>query len=82
MSQFADEVSRQTGKKVAFRNMSEGDYTRALEGAGLPPPVATMLAGTSALSGEGELEENGRDLSRLSGRPTTPISETIAKALK
>ncbi|WP_126173129.1 SDR family oxidoreductase [Altericroceibacterium xinjiangense] len=81
MGEFADEVSSRAGKPVEFRNLSEDEYAKVLEGVGLPAPIAAMLASTSALSGEGELEENGRDLSRLSGRPTTPISETIAQAL-
>jgi len=82
MSEFAQEVSRQSGRQVEYVNQSEGDYAKTLEGAGLPPPVATMLAGTSALSGEGELYDDSRSLSRLSGRPTTPIRDTIAAALK
>jgi NAD(P)H dehydrogenase (quinone) len=40
-----------------------------------------MLAKTSALSGEGELYDEGRQLSALIGRPTTPIRDTIAAAL-
>ena len=82
MPEFAAEVSRQSGKPVAYIDQSEAEYARVLEGAGLPPPIAAMLASTSALSAEGELYDEGKDLSRLSGRPTTPISETIAAALK
>lgn len=82
MDEFAAEVSRQAGKPVAYVDQSEADYAKVLEGAGLPPPVAAMLASTSALSGHGELYDDSKDLSRLSGRPTTPISETIAAALK
>lgn len=82
MQEFAEEVSRQSGKRVEYVNQSEADYARTLEGAGLPPPVAAMLASTSALSGEGELYDDGKVLSRLSGRPTTPIQETIRQALK
>ncbi len=81
MREFAQEVSRQAGKPVEYINQSEADYAKTLEGAGLPPPIAGMLASTSALSGEGELEYHGGDLSKLSGRPTTPISQTIAQAL-
>jgi NAD(P)H dehydrogenase (quinone) len=82
MAEFAEEVSRQSGKQVEYVNQSEADYAKTLEGVGLPPPVASMLASTSALSGEGELHDDRRDLSRLSGRSTTPIRETIAAALK
>jgi NAD(P)H dehydrogenase (quinone) len=82
MQEFAEEVSRQSGKPVEYVNQAEGDYAKVLEGAGLPPPIAAMLSSTSALSGEGELYDDSKSLSRLSGRPTTPIAETIAAALK
>ena len=82
MQEFAEEVSRQSGKTVEYVNQSEADYAKTLEGAGLPPPVASMLASTSALSGRGALYDDSKSLSRLSGKPTTPIGETIAAALK
>ena len=82
MREFAEEVSRQSGRKVEYVNQAESDYAKTLEAAGLPPPVAAMLASTSALSGEGELYDENKALSRLSGRPTTPIRETIGEALK
>ena len=82
MQEFADEVSRHSGKPVQYVNQSESDYAKTLEGAGLPPPVATLLASTSYLAGEGELYSDSKDLSTLAGRPSTPITETIAAALK
>ena len=81
MDEFAAEVSRAAGKPVKYVDQSEEDYAKTLEGAGLPPPVAAMLASTSALAGEGALENDERQLSKLSGKPTTPISETIRAAL-
>ena len=81
MAEFAEEVSRRAGKPVKYVNQSESEYAATLEGAGLPPPVAAMLASTSALAGEGALENNDRQLSQLSGQPTTPIGETIGAAL-
>jgi NAD(P)H dehydrogenase (quinone) len=82
MQEFADEVSRQAGKPVKYVNQSECHYRATLEGAGLPPPVATLLASTSYLAGEGELYSDSKDLSQLAGRPSTPIQETIRQALK
>ncbi len=82
MDEFAAEVSRHAGKPVKYVNQSESDYAKTLEGVGLPLPVAAMLASTSYLAGEGELYSESKDLSTLSGRPTTPIGETIAAALK
>jgi NAD(P)H dehydrogenase (quinone) len=81
MAEFAEEVSRRAGRRVKYVNQSEGEYAKTLEGAGLPPPVAAMLASTSALAGDGALENNDRQLSKLSGQPTTPIGETIGEAL-
>ena len=82
MQEFAAEVSRQAGKPVQYVNQSESDYAKTLEGVGLPPPVASMLASTSYLAGHGELYSESKDLSELAGRPSTPIGETIAQALK
>jgi len=82
MQDFAAEVSRQSGRQVEYVDQAESDYAKTLEGAGLPPPVASMLASTSALSGEGALYDDSKSLSRLSGKPTTPIRETIGEALK
>src|SRR5690606_33136767 len=82
MQEFAAEVSRQSGRRVEYVNQSESDYAKTLEGAGLPPAVASMLASTSVLSGEGALFDESKSLSRLSGRPTTPITKTIGEALK
>lgn len=82
MDEFAEEVGRQAGKPVKYVNQSESDYAKTLEGVGLPPPVASLLASTSYLAGFGELYSDSKDLSTLSGRPTTPIRETIAQALK
>jgi len=82
MAEFAEEVSRQAGKPVQYVNQSESDYAKTLESVGLPPPVASMLASTSYLAGFGELYSESKDLSTLAGRPSTPIGETIAEALK
>ena len=82
MAEFAAEVGRQAGKPVEYVNQSESDYAKTLESVGLPPPAAGFLASTSYLAGFGELYSESKDLSTLSGRPTTPISETIAAALK
>jgi NAD(P)H dehydrogenase (quinone) len=82
MDQFAAEVSKHSGKPVEYVNQSEADYTKTLEGNGLPPPVAALLASTSYLAGEGQLFNDERQLSKLSGRPTTPIGETIKAALE
>ena len=81
MEEFAAEVSRQSGKEVKYQDMSEEDYARSLEAVGLPDYVARIVANSNASVADGALEENGRTLSSLTGRKTTPIDDTIAKAL-
>ncbi len=81
-SDLAAAVAKATGKPVAYVSMPEADYARALTGFGLPEILATALADSDARAGEGALADESRTLSRLIGRPTTPIVETITAALK
>lgn len=81
MEDFAAEVSRQTGKDVRYQDMSEEDYAKSLVGVGLPDAIAAMVANSSHATSKDALHDDSRTLSRLTGRPTTPISETISKAL-
>lgn len=79
---FAAEISRQSGISVAYRDLPEADFKGVLIGAGLPAPLADLLADADARAADGALLEEGGDLSRLIGRPTTPVPETIAAALR
>ncbi|OZC01560.1 SDR family oxidoreductase [Rubricoccus marinus] len=81
MAEYAAEVARQSGREVAYRNMPEADYRGALEGMGLPAPVAAMIAQSDAAASEGALYDDSHTLSRLIGRPTTPLAQAIAAAL-
>lgn len=81
MADFAAEVGRQSGKDIAYQNMGEADYAASLEAVGLPDFIAAVVANSGFATSLGALEDDGRTLSGLIGRPTTPISETIAAAL-
>jgi NAD(P)H dehydrogenase (quinone) len=52
-----------------------------LSGAGLPDPLPHVMAGIDASIAAGELALTTGDLSRLAGRPTTPVADAIAAAL-
>lgn len=78
---LAATVARAAGKPVTYVSMSQADYAQALVGFGLPEGFAQVLADSDARAGEGALADDSRTLSRLIGRPTTPIAETIAAAL-
>ncbi|MGW3418584.1 SDR family oxidoreductase [Streptomyces phaeochromogenes] len=81
-AEYAAELSRQTGKEIAYNSVPGEVYEGILTGAGLPAPFAAILAGVDASIEKGELVVTTGDLSRLTGRPTTPIAESIAAALK
>ncbi|MFC3100094.1 SDR family oxidoreductase [Altererythrobacter lauratis] len=81
MAEFAAEVSRIAGKPVRYENMSEADYAASLLAVGIPEAYAPVIANSAFATSLGALENNSRTLSRLTGRPTTPIAATIAKAL-
>ncbi|WP_367321402.1 SDR family oxidoreductase [Streptomyces sp. HUAS ZL42] len=81
-AEYAAEIGKQTGKEIGYNSVSVEAYTEILAGAGLPGPLAAILAGVDASIEKGELVVGSGDLSRLIGRPTSPISEAIAAAVK
>ncbi|MYV45892.1 SDR family oxidoreductase [Streptomyces sp. SID2888] len=81
-AEYAAELSRQTGREIAYNAVSVEALTGILTGAGLPAPLAAILAGVDASIEKGELAVTTGDLSRLTGRPTTPLAESITLALK
>lgn len=82
LADLAAEISRQTGKDIPYRNLPEADYAAALAGFGLPQPLAAGIAGWDVAASNGALFDDGRQLSKLIGRPTTPLSLPVAAALK
>ncbi|AVT81715.1 SDR family oxidoreductase [Rhodopseudomonas palustris] len=82
LADFAAELSKQSGKPVAYRDLPQADYEAALVGAGLPGPFAALLADSDAGAAKGALFDDSHTLSQLIGRPTTPIAATISAALK
>ncbi|WP_216591410.1 SDR family oxidoreductase [Streptomyces brasiliscabiei] len=81
-AEYAAELSGQTGKEIANNPVSGEVLVGILTGAGLPEPFAAILAGVDASVEKGELVVTSGDLARLIGRPTTPIADAIAVALK
>lgn len=82
LAELAAEISRQSGKTVAYRNLSETDYAAALAGFGLPEGLAKALASWDVGASKGALFDDRKQLSALIGRPTTPLSAVVADALK
>ena len=81
MADFAAEVSRQTGREVRFESMGEAEYAASLIELGMPEHYAEVVSNSAYSTSLGALENNSRTLSKLTGRPTTPIADTIAVML-
>ena len=82
LAEFAAELSRQAGRPVAYRDLSQANYKQVLLGAGLPEPLADVLSDEDAVSRGDTLMDEAGVLARLIGRPTTPMPETITAALR
>ncbi|AYV29272.1 SDR family oxidoreductase [Streptomyces sp. CJ_13] len=81
LAEYAAEVAAQAGRAVAYTEVPAEAHLSILTGAGLPEGFAALLVDVDAAISRGRLAGTGGDLSRLIGRPTTPVSEAIAGAL-
>lgn len=81
LSELASELSRQAGKPVPYVNLPEAEFKGALLGAGLPEPLADLLANSDSGASQGGLFDDSHTLSALIGRPTTSLSTLITAAL-
>jgi NAD(P)H dehydrogenase (quinone) len=77
LADLAAEIARQTGRDFTYADMPVPAYAQVLASTGLPQPVAEMIAGWDAAIAGGALQDDSRTLSRLIGRPTTPIADTV-----
>ena len=81
LTELAAEISRQTGKIVPYNNLTEAEYAGILKSFGLPDGLAEMLADSDTGASKGGLFDDSRALSKLIGRPTTPLAIVLAEAL-
>ena len=75
-------LSKETGKTVAYQNLSEADFAAALAGAGLPEGFAKLLADSDIGASKGGLFDDSRQLSALIDRPTTSLETSLRESLK
>jgi NAD(P)H dehydrogenase (quinone) len=82
LSDLAAEISHQTGKNIPYVNMSQAEYAATLVRNGLTEQMAQTIAGWDIAVSKGDLFDDGHQLSKLIGRPTTPLSITVDEELK
>ncbi|EGQ5296018.1 NAD(P)-dependent oxidoreductase [Enterobacter cloacae] len=81
LSELAAELSKQSGKPVVYQNMSEADFAAALKSVGLPAGLADMLADSDVGASKGGLFDDSHTLSKLIGRATTSLAESVKAIL-
>jgi NAD(P)H dehydrogenase (quinone) len=80
MTELAAAVSAATGQQVTYTDLPVERYRQVLAGAGLPEPVAEMVADNDRGVAAGELFVDSGHLEKLLGRPATPLAEALAVA--
>ncbi|WP_298965335.1 SDR family oxidoreductase [uncultured Roseibium sp.] len=79
--EFAEELSRLSGRAIAYNNLDETTYAEMLVQAGLPDGLAKALADADRGAEAGELETASRDLEKLIGRPAKTLRSFIEETL-
>ena len=79
---LAAEVSKQSGKKIPYKNLTEGEYIDALKSFNVPGPLAEAIASWDVSASNDDLYDDSHQLSLIIGRSTTPLSESVRDALK
>lgn len=82
MQDLAAEISRHGGKTVVYQDLPQNKYAEMLKTFGLPEGLANSIAGWDVAASKDALFDDGRQLSKLIGRATTPMSVTVAEAVK
>ncbi|XVU25560.1 SDR family oxidoreductase [Actinoplanes sp. CA-054009] len=80
-AELAAEISRQTGRPVAYTDLDVDKYTELLVSVGLPREAAEVFADVDRATAAGALFVPRDDLEKLLGRPATPVATAIKAAL-
>jgi len=82
LAELAAEISLQSGTTVVYQDMPEADYYAMLQQAGLPDGLAHILADSDTAASIGDLFDQSRQLSQLTGKATLSLKAAVAQALK
>ncbi len=81
LAELANLISEESGQNIPYLDMEESEFVAALEGAGLPTPLAQMLANSDTGASKGGLFDDSHTLSELIGHPTKPVREMVKSFL-
>ncbi|WP_321322050.1 SDR family oxidoreductase [Labilibaculum sp.] len=81
LSDLAAEITKQTGNDIPYKNLAEIDYANILASFGIPKGFAAAIASWDISASRGDLFDDSQQLSKLIGRPTTLLEESVKAAL-
>jgi NAD(P)H dehydrogenase (quinone) len=82
VAELAAAVSQQVGRPIAYHDLPPAELQATLEGMGLPSAFAAVLVDSDLGAAKGALYDGEGQLRALIGRPTTPLAEAVADALR
>jgi len=82
LTELAAEISALTGQRISYQDLPVDDYAQLLTGAGIPAPVAAIIADADRGLASGDLYVGSGHLSQLIGHPTTSLHAALAAALR
>lgn len=82
LAQYAAEIAEQTGRQIVYHDVSEAQYIKTLQQAGLPEGIARFVAEADTAASKGALFDQSNTLHRLLQAPTTTLKQAVANALK
>jgi NAD(P)H dehydrogenase (quinone) len=82
LAELAAAISAAAGKQITYTDLPANKLAQALTDVGLPAELADVLADADLGMRRGELFTSSGDLCRLIGRPTTPLADAVADALR
>jgi NAD(P)H dehydrogenase (quinone) len=77
LGELVEVVADATNRPITYQNMTREEFRAAAVTAGVPEMFAMVLSDTDAGLEKGALFDDGGELARLIGHPTTPFQSTI-----
>jgi NAD(P)H dehydrogenase (quinone) len=79
LHELAALASAAAGRPLAYQDLPPAAFEQAMLDAGLPPPFAAVLTSAEVGAAQDGLFDGSGTLSRLIGRPTTPMAALLAQ---
>lgn len=81
LGDLAAEISKQSGKQIPYKDLPEAEYAGILKDMGVSEQFADAIASWDKSASKGDLFDDSKQLSKLIGRPTTPLAASVKSSL-